>query len=328
MAAFGQMQLQLGDQFRVTLGARYTHDNNSQSLDFVYTDPTPIVGFTPVMVPIGSYPVYPEGRVKGDNFSWRVAPEFRFTDDAMVYASYSTGYKPAGIAFVGGKYAPFEDETVQAWEAGLKSEWFDHKLRFNFDVFYSKFKDFQATILAAIPDGMGGTILTLAIGNAGGLRTQGFEASLQGRPFSSLSLGISGTYTDAKFTDYVYNATTDYTGTQLPNSPKWSFTATADFEKSVSDDLRLKAHADYAWRDHYWTVVGQPDYSYVPSYGLANARVSVVTANDRLELGVYARNLFDTYYSTGWQVYGALGLLHYTTPNARRTAGVFANVRF
>ena len=91
---------------------------------------------------------------------------------------------------------------------------------------------------------------------------------------------------------------------------------------------RLKTHADYAWRDKYWTVVGQPDWSFVPSYGLANARVSMVRADDRIEAGVYARNLFDTWFSTGYQIYGNLGLLHYTTPNARRTAGLFVNVKF
>ncbi|WP_242095689.1 hypothetical protein [Sphingomonas sp. CROZ-RG-20F-R02-07] len=39
------------------------------------------------------------------------------------------------------------------------------------------------------------------------------------------------------------------------------------------------------------------------------------------------RNLFDTCYSSGWQIYGALGLLHYTTPNAYHTVGGFAQFK-
>ncbi|MPT48774.1 MAG: TonB-dependent receptor [Sphingobium sp.] len=328
IAAFGQIQFKLNDQFSVSVGGRYTHDNNSQGLTYIYVDPKPITGFTPTFIATAAPPVYRSGRVKGNNFSYRIAPEYQITPNAMLYASFSTGYKPAGIAFVGNKYAPYEDETVEAWEIGLKSEWFGRRLRFNIDVFRSDFKDFQATILTNIPDGVGGTILASAIGNAGGLRTQGVEASIAVKPTPSLSVSVAGTYTDAKFTDYKYNATTDYTDTQLPNSPKWSATAAVDYEHPVSSSLKIKAHADYAWRDKYWTVVGQPSWSYVPSYGLANARISIVTADDRLEFGAYARNLFDTYFSTGWQQYGALGLLHYTSPNARRTAGVFANFNF
>jgi iron complex outermembrane receptor protein len=328
MAAFGQVQVNLSDAFRVTLGARYTHDDNWQGLSYFNTDPVPIVGFTPIFVAINGPAAYPDGRAKGDNFSWRVAPELQIADNAMLYASYSTSYKPKGIAFVGGKYAPYQDETVEAWEAGLKSEWFGRRLRFNINAFRSEFTDFQATILTPVPDGLGGTLLATAIGNAGGLRSQGLEMTTQVRPVPALTLGLSGSYTDAKFTDYRYNQTTDYTDTRLPNSPRWAFTATADFDHSIGGNLRLKAHADYAWRDKYWTVVGQPDYSLVPSFGLANTRIAIADEDDRFEAGFYARNLFDTYFSTGWQVYGALGLLHYTSPNARRTAGVFFNTSF
>lgn len=328
MAAFGQVQLNLAERFRIVAGGRYTHDNNSQGLSYVTIDPQPIAGFTPVFIPTSAPPVYGFGRAKGDNFSFRIAPQWQITPDAMVYGSYTTGYKPAGIAFVGNKYAPYRAETVKAWEFGLKSEWFHRRLRFNIDVFRSDFTDFQATIITNVPDGQGGFIQASAIGNAGGLRSQGVEMTLAAKPVPALSLSTSASYTDGYFTDYVYNATTDYTDTRLPNSPKWAVTAAADFDHGLSSRWRVRAHADYAWRSEYWTVVGQPAYSLVPSFGLVNARASFVTEDGRLEVGAYARNLLDTYFSTGWQLYGALGLLHYTSPNARRTVGGFVNVNF
>lgn len=136
------------------------------------------------------------------------------------------------------------------------------------------------------------------------------------------------TYTDAKFTDYVYNATTNYTGSRLTNSPKWSGTAAIDYEHEFGSGMGLRAHADYAYRSEYWTVVGQPDYSNVPGYGLVNGRLTFSLPNKKVEFDVYSRNLLDTYFSTGWQVYGVLGLLHYTSPNARRTVGGFVNLNF
>ncbi|EIZ77594.1 TonB-dependent receptor [Novosphingobium sp. Rr 2-17] len=328
MAAFGQVKFNVTPRFSVSLGGRYTHDNNSQSIDYIYIDPEPIAGYTPKFVASSAAPAYRSGRVKGNNFSYRIAPQYQLADNVMVYASYSTGYKPAGIAFVSNKYAPYKEETVKAWEAGIKSEWFGRRLRLNVDVFRSDFKDFQATILTQIPDGSGGTINATVIGNAGGLRTQGVEGNLVVQPMRGLQLSGALTYTDAKFTNYVYNATTNYTGTRLTNSPEWSGTAAADYDHEFGSGLGFKAHADYAYRSEYWTVVGQPSYSHVPGYGLVNGRLSVTLPRRKIEVGVYVRNLFDKYFSTGFQQYGALGLLHYTSANARRTVGGFVNVDF
>ncbi|AHE51863.1 TonB-dependent receptor [Sphingomonas sanxanigenens] len=328
IAGFGQVKFNVTPQLSLTLGGRYTSDSNSQSLDFVTIDPLPIAGYTPNFVGSSAAPALSYGKVKGDNFSYRIAPQFQITPDVLLYATYSTGYKPAGIAFVGNKYAPYRDETVKSWEAGIKSEWFNRRLRVNLDIFRSDFKDFQATILTKIPDGAGGLLDATVIGNAGGLRTQGVEGSIAAQPVRGLTLSGALTYTDAKFTDYVYNATTNYTDTRLTNSPEWSGTAAVDYEHRFDSGFGVRAHADYAYRSEYWTVVGQPAYSRVPGYGLVNGRLTVSLPDSNVEFGVYGRNLFDTYFSTGWQNYGALGILHYTSPNARRTLGGFVNVNF
>ncbi|WP_448662593.1 TonB-dependent receptor [Sphingomonas sp. CJ20] len=327
-AAFGQLKVNVTPRVSLTLGGRYTKDWNSQRLTFITIDPVTVAGYTPTFVGSSAAPAYPYGKVTGDNFSYRISPEWRITDQAMVYFTYSTGYKPAGVAFVGNKYNPYRAETVEAFEAGIKSEWFDRRLRVNLDVFRSDFTDFQTTILTTIPDGAGGQLQTTAIGNAGGLRTQGVEGEIALAPVRWLSLTGNFTYTDGVFTDYVYNKTTDYTGTRLTNSPDWTASVAADFTHEFASGFGARAHVDYAWRNDYWTVVGQPGYSHVPSYGLTNARITFTLPDRDIEFGVYARNLFDTYYSTGWQVYGALGLLHYTSPGARRTAGGFVNLRF
>lgn len=328
IAAFGQMKLNLSPAFTVSAGARYTSDRNGQRLDFITIDPKPIAGYTPTFVGSNPPPAIPSGVARGDNVSIRLSPEYRFGRNAMAYATFATGYKPAGIAFVGNTYAPYRAETVRAYEAGIKTEWFDRRLRINADVFRQDFSDFQTTILTNIPDGAGGTIQATVIGNAGGLRSQGVEANVAVRPVRDLTLTGAMTYTDAWFTDYRYNATTNYTNTRLTNSPDWSATAAADYRRSLSADTGVRGHVDYAYRSTSWTVTGQPDYSRIPGYGLVNARLAVTFKGEQVEVGAYARNLFDTYFSTGYQIYGALGLLHYTSPNARRTVGGFVNVSF
>lgn len=326
VAAFGQVKLNFTPRFTVAVGGRYTRDRNAQGLSFYTTDPAPIVGYTPTFVATSAAPVQPFGRMKGENFSIRVSPQYQLADNVMAYATFATGYKPGGIAFVGNRYNPYGKETVKSYEAGIKTEWLGRRLRLNLDVFRSDFKDFQASILTTLP---GVALPTVAVGNAGGLRSQGVEATMAAKLMRGLSISSSATYTDAKFTDYQYNATTDYTGTRLSNSPEFAANAAVDYEGDLgSSGLALRAHADYAYRSGFWTVVGQPDYSRVPAYGLVNGRLSLLANDGQLEFGVYARNLFDKNFSTGYNYSAAVGYMHYTTLAARRTVGGFVNFNF
>jgi iron complex outermembrane receptor protein len=324
-AAFGQVKFNIDPKASIAVSGRYTSDKNAQSQDFVTIDPRPITGVNATFTATTAKPYLSRGTVKGENFSYRIAGQYKLSEDAMLYATYSTGYKPGGIAFVGNKYAPFKDETVKSYEIGVKSELFGRRVRLNLDVFNSEFTNFQATILTNIP---GSVLQQAVIGNAGGLRSRGVEGTLAWRASESVTINGAATYADAKFTDYVYNATTDYTGTTLTNAPKWSTFVSVNYDHDVGANLRMRANLDYAYRSKTWTVVGQPAYSEVPGYGLVNGRISLTPENSDIEFGLYGRNLLNTYYSTGYQQYGALGLLHYTARDAYRTVGVFAKYAF
>ncbi|MBQ1542750.1 TonB-dependent receptor [Caulobacter sp. CCUG 60055] len=324
-AAFGQLKFNLTSKLSLAVSARYTADRNGQSQDFITIDPLPITGVNATFTATSPPPFLSYGQVKGDNVSYRIAAQYKLTPDAMLYATYSTGYKPAGVAFVGNKYDPYKAETVESYEAGVKSELFGRRLRLNFDVFNSDFTDFQTTILTYIP---GSVIAQLVIGNAGGLRTRGAETSLAWKATDAITLTGAVTYADSHFTDYVYNATTNYTGTRLTNAPRWSAQAGLAYDDTLWRGVRVRGSLDYAYRSTTWTVVGQPAYSEVPGYGLLNGRLSLTPPGRDIEFGLYGRNLLNTYYSTGYQQYGALGLLHYTSLNARRTVGVFARFAF
>ncbi len=348
-AAFGQGKFNFSPALSLVLGARYSRDNNNQSINFYNADSLPITGTVDTFTATSAAPIagYRYGSVSGNKFTYRIAPEYRIDKDVMLYASYSTGYKPAGIAFVGNKYDPYSAETVKAWEVGIKSELFDHKLRLNLDAYLENFTNFQATILTPVTDGVGGFILASAIGNAPGLRSRGIEGSFAWRPVNALSLSGSATYNDAWFTNYV-SGTTSYSDTALTNAPSWTASAAADYQINLTPGALFKAHVDYAYRGALQTVVGAIEnsitapavanpngtttpnatYSYVPAYSLVNTRISIRAADRDLEAGVYVRNLFNQYFSTGWQLYGALGLLHYTSPDAYRTVGVFVKAGF
>ncbi|WP_426471097.1 hypothetical protein, partial [Salmonella enterica] len=70
----------------------------------------------------------------------------------------------------------------------MKSEFLNRRVRLNFDLYSSKYTNFQATILTPVSTGVGGFILASAIGNAPGLRSRGFEASLAVKPTRDFSI--------------------------------------------------------------------------------------------------------------------------------------------
>ena len=251
----------------------------------------------------------------------------------MVYASYATGYKPGGVAFLSNVYDPYKSETVETIEVGTKNEFLDHRLRLNVDVFDSTFKDFQATTLTGpLPNYPLGTIAT---GNAGQLVSKGAEVYSAFKATRSMSLDASVTYDLATFTNYQYtnpanHATTNYTGTTLTNAPKWAANVGANYSHQM-DEQTLKAFLGISYRSQIYTVVGDPAYSKIPGYSLVNARISLTQKEvngGSLEYGVYVRNLLNKYYDTGEQSYGAAGYLHYTTLDAFRTFGAFARYNF
>lgn len=349
-AVFGQTKFTFTRQLSLTLGGRYNYDWTGQTISYFNTDPVAITGYSPNFVATSPAPTadFRDGSRNAGHFTYRIAPQFTINPDVMVYATYSTGYKPGGIAFVGNKYDPYNAETVKSWEAGIKSEFLNRRVRLNFDLYTSSYTDFQATILTPVSTGIGGFILASAIGNAPGLRSRGFEASLAVKPMRNFTLGGAVTFNDSKFTDYVASPTANYTGTRLTNAPRWSFTANADYATEISSSLKVKAHIDYAYRSSTQTVTGallgnwtaaavqnadgtttpNASYSFIPAYGLVNTRLSLGKINDSVEFGIYARNLFNTYFSTGYQIYGTLGLLHYSTPDAYRTVGGYLKFKF
>ena len=92
--------------------------------------------------------------------------EFDLNDDTMVYASYTRGFKPGGSNLTYGRedvIAPivvlptFKDETVDAWELGIKTDFANNRVRLNAAAFYYEYKNlqYQATDPEVFEGGVG-----------------------------------------------------------------------------------------------------------------------------------------------------------------------------
>lgn len=126
-SAYGQATVHLTPRFRLTGGARYTHDSNTTS--------------------IGDY-AYSPTVVSQTNTAWtgKVGLEYDLAARTMAYGSWSTGFKPGGGNISANPIVlgfTFNPETIKAWELGLKTTQLDGKLRLNLAGFYYFYDNLQ-----------------------------------------------------------------------------------------------------------------------------------------------------------------------------------------
>lgn len=169
-----------------------------------------------VLLPIANTPGSSDETV----VDFMVSPKFQIDDTKMVYGRIATGYQPGGpnVALPG--VPPSVSSTkVISYEAGLKSEWFDHKLLFDITGYHIHQSDIQV-----------GTIVNTvsAIVNAGAATSNGLEFTIGFQPIKSLVFGINGAYTHATLDDDAPSLN-GKAGDRLPFIPLFSGSFTADY---------------------------------------------------------------------------------------------------
>ncbi len=160
------------------------------------------------------------GQISSHPLTWRVALDRQFTPDVLGYVSYNRGFKSGGYNLSSVSATPFNPETLDAYETGIKSEFLDHRVRLNLAAFYYNFRNIQ---VVTVP-GNGIQIFT----NAAAARNYGLDASLDFAATSHLTLSTGVGLLSAKYTDYPNARTNDMFGNVIivPNA-KGNYLASA-----------------------------------------------------------------------------------------------------
>ncbi len=226
------------------------------------------------------------------NVSWQV------TDDQLLYATYSTGYRPGGNNRRPG-ILPFKADTLSNYEIGWKTSLLDRKLRLNGAVFYEEWKDLQ---FGLVPVGNNGVTNTY---NAGDARIYGIEGDFA-LALGGLTLSGAGTYIDAKLaTDFCQvDATGNIVcvtgtppaapkGTRLPVQPKFKGSMTARYVVPMgSNDVFFQATANYQGGTR--TFLTNADFAAVgPTKGFSTFDFSAGTSIGQFSVEAFIQNAFD-----------------------------------
>lgn len=216
-----------------------------------------------------------------------------------IYAVVARGYKTGGFnsTFERPEDLTFDPEYSWNYETGIKTSFFDNTVYADLSVFYIDWKNQQ--IYQTVPSGRGSMLK-----NAGHSISKGTEISLRTAPFKGFEFSAAYGYTDARFSMYVFNDKINYGGNYLPYVPKQTVSLQATKSIGIRNSGlldKIKLSAIYRGAGEiFWNEENSSHQAY---YGVTDGKISFIRKS--LQFDFWARNIFDTEYSSFW--FEALG---------------------
>jgi iron complex outermembrane receptor protein len=242
------------------------------------------------------------------SYSGGTTAAFDLTPDMNVYAKYSRGYTSGGYnaRTSVANQKPFDPEYVDAFEAGYKSQLFDHRLTFNAAAFINKFTDLQMS--QYVPSSAGSETV---VNNVGKATIQGLEIEIVTVPVEGLTIDFNYGLLDAKYDEYLYSSpATNFQESDVsdqshfPQAPEHTLSLGVTYEFSPFSWGNLTARVDATYNSGYKndTLDSSFDkYTQSGAFTLVNGRLTladIAAASGSLEFSLWGKNIFDEQYRT------------------------------
>lgn len=299
-AAFGEVTFDLNEAWQLLLGVRYfevdLESRQGTTHGFVANAPVPsgeIVGTTDNGNLVG------EITDEDDTVTTKVTLTYKPSEEMMLYATYSEGFRVGGVnnsnqPFAPGIPATFESDELTNIEFGLKSRFAGGRLQANAALFFIEWEDIQVE-----PRDPAGNIPFTV--NGGEAEVNGFEWAVSALLTDALKLDFTGTYF------FSHELTEDQPvlpgaspfvivgsdGDDIPNVPDYQLYAALTYDMQLAN-RPLTLVADVTYRDDTNTefLDDHPFNIALDSYTLVNLRANY-QVNEQLTLSAYVRNLTD-----------------------------------
>ena len=297
------------DQLSAEFGVRYTSDKKHAVIyrnDFAGVETIP---HTPV-------------DVAANKTNPKVGLSYQFTPDVLGYIQYSTGFRGGGFgprpsdAF---QVRSFKAEDLKTGEIGIKSEWFEHRLRWNSAFFYSRYSNLQEGFNTTDPFGQP----WFSTVNVGASRIYGFEAEVLAEPLTGWQFQGSFGYDNYKVTDAggpidpatgqssfgVCIVHSDGSPCVPPRTPKYTAGGSVQYSFPVgTSGAQVSARVDTTYQSAvYYTDL---TYTAVPGqggYSLYNARLTWESPGKEWSAALFGTNLGNKFYYQGKLTLQVLG---------------------
>ncbi len=326
-AFFAQGTFDLSEKLALTLGLRHTRDKKVFGYNqYISADPKGAIALVPLLPGGGPGVALTEVEDQFTELNIRAGVEYQFNDDTLFYFSYADGFKSGGFntRYVVPRTEPlaFDPETLESFEAGVKWQGWDDRLRINAAGFVSKYSDVQIQLFET-----GGGPLTQ---NAGVADISGVELELALVPVENLLLNAGLGYINAKYDELNLPTTIVAQGitldTKLPNTPEMTLNISAEYVWPVSWGA-LALRGDYRYTDDLFNDAQNSPFLFQEAYHTLNASLTWTSNDAAWDLVVFATNLTDARFIISGDSNFGLGF-HEANYNRPREFGATVRYRF
>lgn len=234
---------------------------------------------------------------------WRAGVDYHITDDKMVYFQYSTGYRTGGTnsrPFSPLQLNSYGPETIQSYEIGAKTDWFDHRLRVNLALYDAEYSNTIVPI--ATTDSSGAPWVKNV--NLGSSTNKGVELEVTANPIDDLLISGNFSYIDATANPapgapagFVDPLGTIPVGSPPILFPEKQFNLSAQYTFHLGGQAGdLTPRLDYNWQDVIHEAALGTSYLSLPSRGILNGRLAWDAPTGGWQLALSASNLTDEKY--------------------------------
>ncbi len=239
--------------------------------------------------------------------TFRVNLDYDINDNAMMYASVTSGHRAGGYNLVFFSNSPtYEPEELIAYEIGYKTQWMDNSLQLNGSFYYYDYENIH-TVATEVSEFFGTSTSTLA---APGAEIKGIEAELTWLATDRLTLGGNFSYTPNEYTEDLvmldpvrYDAppslfgavqsATNINGNQLLQVPESKFNGWITHVTPLDSGATLMFSGSYSWIDEVYYSPFQNERDKAADYGRLDLRATWTSADGKMMLAGFVNNVLD-----------------------------------
>ena len=298
---FGQIDYAITDKLTGTVGLRYSEEKKTANVSLV----VPRAALCSVINGTCPIDAINNDSVKFDNVTPKFGLQYTFSDTAQIYGSYTKGFRsggynfritnPAGflnlIATTG--QLNFDEEKVDAFEAGAKLQTEDGRGQLNAAVFYTDISDMQREVnLPSATAGVSQSIVNTADADILGLELEGrFALTDNFLVMANLGL-IDADYQDVRF-DISGDAIVDATdlGLAIPRVPKATYGFGFIYDLDLAEAGSVTTRANFQHRDKF--AYTDNNFGFINAVDMVSANITWNTPYEGVALSIYGKNLLD-----------------------------------
>ncbi|MES2625327.1 MAG: TonB-dependent receptor [Pseudomonadota bacterium] len=296
-AVFADIEYAFNEQWRVNANLRYTWEEKEYRNGNLFA-----TAYNAFLIKDGSEDYKLESPESGS-----VSLNWLPSDTVLAYAKVSKGFKSGG--FYGGfpfdyaEIAPYKEETIVAWELGVKQSWPSVNLDANAAIFYYDYQDAQGFINSFNPI-TNSTIEQLS--NQGDARHQGAEFQFDYDPFEKLHFELGLAWLDARFKNSG-TTTLNMVDEEVvirglrPYAPRLSGNVLAQYSQNIISDALLTLTMAYNYRSEFTgntTSLADRAINTLSGYGVLDASAMVGQEGKPWKINMWVKNLLDKAYRT------------------------------